>query len=231
MLRAANEKSRKGSTLLLRADLARDLEAWIQDRPSLTGMPKKSLPGKVLPAPADLRLFDVPGGLVRIFNRDLAAAGIAKRDERDRTLDIHSLRHTFATLLARGGVEPRTVQTAMRHSSLQMTGRYTDEKLLEVCKALSALPTIILESAAGHPVTSEPDPKSARVSRKKQDDPGASPASRFAPEFAPTSCFPPHSDALPCTLDEFSSAASPVNATTVTPDEITKKALPAGFAD
>ena len=33
----------------------------------------------------------MPAGLVRILDRDLAAAGIPKRDDRGRTLDVHSV--------------------------------------------------------------------------------------------------------------------------------------------
>ena len=62
--------------------------------------------GEPIPAelPADTPVFDVPAGLVRIFDRDLKHAGIPKRDERGRTLDVHALRTTFGTLLSRGGV-------------------------------------------------------------------------------------------------------------------------------
>ena len=55
-------------------------------------------------------------GLVRIFDRDLKLAGIPKRDDRGRTLDVHALRTTFGTLLSQGGVALRTAQAAMRHS-------------------------------------------------------------------------------------------------------------------
>jgi len=47
--------------------------------------------------PADEPLSDAPRDFVRIFGRDLAAAGIPKRDERGRTADIHALRHSLAT--------------------------------------------------------------------------------------------------------------------------------------
>ena len=60
--------------------------------------------------PADAPIFDDPAGLVRIFDRDLKLAGIPKRDERDRTLDVHAFRTTFGTLLSRGGVPLRTAQ-------------------------------------------------------------------------------------------------------------------------
>ncbi len=36
----------------------------------------------------------VPAPTLRAFDRDIEAAGIAKKDEWDRTVDFHSLRHT-----------------------------------------------------------------------------------------------------------------------------------------
>ncbi len=67
--------------------------------------------------------------------------GIAKRDDRGRTVDLHSLRHTFGTCLSRGGVAPRTAQAAMRHSTIDLTRKaYTDPRLLDVAGALAALP-------------------------------------------------------------------------------------------
>jgi hypothetical protein len=88
-------------------------------------------------------VFDVPTALVNIFNRDLKAAGIAKRDERGRTLDVHALRTTFGTLLGRGGVSLRSTQAAMRHSDPKRTANvYTEPKLLDVQGALDALPSL-----------------------------------------------------------------------------------------
>ena len=73
------------------------------------------------------------------------AAGIAKRDDRGRTIDVHALRTTFATLLSKGGVSPRTAQAAMRHSSIDLTmNTYTDPKLLDVQGAVDSLPTLQL---------------------------------------------------------------------------------------
>jgi len=77
--------------------------------------------------------------------RDLVLAGIPKRDERGRTLDVHALRHTFSTLLSKGGVAPRTAQAAMRHSDISLTmNTYTDPKLLDVHAALNSLPSLSL---------------------------------------------------------------------------------------
>ena len=156
---AADEKNREGSTIPLRADLAADLRRWLADKATAlqeaaraapavrfdskhqkrqkrnqgdsTGPEGQScLPLTTVPTlPTDTPLFTVPAGLVRILDRDLVAAGIArrvevspgkwkidKRDERGRTVDVHALRHTFGTLLSKGGVAPRTAQAAMRHS-------------------------------------------------------------------------------------------------------------------
>jgi hypothetical protein len=85
--------------------------------------------------------------LVRILDRDLKLAGIAKRDERGRTLDVHALRHTFGTLLSKGGVTPRTAQAAMRHSTIDLTMNvYTDPKLLDVHGAMDSLPAMPLDT-------------------------------------------------------------------------------------
>jgi hypothetical protein len=119
-------------------------------------------------------LFTVPKGLVRILDRDLKLAGIAKRDERGRTLDVHALRHTFGTLLSKGGVTPRTAQAAMRHSTIDLTMNvYTDPKLLDVHGAMDSLPAMPLNN--GHRPTREV------VKATGTDD---QPASTLAPVLA-----------------------------------------------
>jgi hypothetical protein len=77
---------------------------------------------------------------------DFRLAGIPKRDERGRTVDVHALRHTFGTLLSKGGVTPRTAQAALRHSDVNLTmNTYTNPKLLDVAGAMEALPALPLE--------------------------------------------------------------------------------------
>jgi integrase len=148
-LAAANEKNREGNAVPIRHDLADDLRRWLADK--LAGLQAEALRiGAPIPArlPADAPIFDVPHKLSKILDRDLKAAGIAKRDERGRTLDVHALRHTFGTLLSKGGVAPRTAQAAMRHSKIELTmGVYTDPKLLDVRGALDTLPALPLHDA------------------------------------------------------------------------------------
>ncbi len=146
ILNAADEKNRQGSNIPLRADLAHELIAWLADRlGELQNQARKS--GKPIPArlPASTPLFHIPSGLARILDRDLAAAGIPKRDERDRVVDVHAFRVTFGTHLCAAGVPLRTVQAAMRHSTPVLTANiYTDPKLLDVAGAIDAMPALAL---------------------------------------------------------------------------------------
>ena len=153
MLDAADEKNGQGSTLPLRADLAADLRAWLDDRdqPTAAETDRQTIPfGRASKRDttkdaAAKPLFTVPDALVKILNRDIEAAGIPKRDERGRTVDVHALRHSFGTLLSKGGVSPRTAQAAMRHSKLDLTmSVYTDPKLLDVAGAMDCLPSLSL---------------------------------------------------------------------------------------
>jgi len=80
---------------------------------------------------------------LKAFDRDLAAAGIAKHDDRGRVLAIHALRGTFITDLAKDGVHPRTAQLLARHSDIKLTmGAYTDPYLLDAAGAVAALPSL-----------------------------------------------------------------------------------------
>ncbi len=145
-LDAADEKSREGNAVPIRADLADDIGAWLAD--SLAARQDEArrrfqpIPTSL---PPDTPLFVVPAGLVRILDRDLHLAGIPKRDDRGRTLDVHALRTTFGTLLSRGGVALRTAQAAMRHSDPKLTANvYTDPRLLDIHGALDSLPSLSL---------------------------------------------------------------------------------------
>jgi integrase len=137
-LKAADEKNARGSQIPLRKDLVDELRDFLAE--------KRRRNGTVLSA--KMKLFPIPRGLVGIFDRDIAAAGIDKYDDRGRSLDVHALRHTFGTHLSKAGVPPRVAQAAMRHSSLHLTMNiYTDPTLLDVAGAINALPTFAPESA------------------------------------------------------------------------------------
>ncbi len=123
-LRHSNEKSRKGSTLALRSDLAAELREWIEEREP------------------DDRVFNVPVGILRIMNRDLELAGIEKESD-GCVVHIHALRHSFGTHLSLAGVTPRVAQAAMRHSDISLTmNTYTDARLLDTAEAVESLPSL-----------------------------------------------------------------------------------------
>jgi integrase len=148
-LDAAAEKNREGNDIPLRDDLAADLRDWLAAKLDRLQAEARQA-GAPIPArlPPDTPLFDVPHKLCKILNRDLRLAGIAKRDDRGRVLDVHALRHTFGTLMSKGGIAPRTAQAAMRHSKLDLTMNvYTDPRLLDVRGALDALPVLPLDGA------------------------------------------------------------------------------------
>ena len=142
-LLAKDEKAGRGAKIPLRADLIDDLRDYLARRLK-SDQENASRAGQAVPMalPASTRLFTVPSDFIKIFDRDLAAAGIAKRDERDRVVDIHALRHTFGTHLSKAGVTPRVAMAAMRHSSLELTMNiYTDPALLDVAGAIAVLPS------------------------------------------------------------------------------------------
>ena len=75
------------------------------------------------------------------FYRDLKKAGISLQDAHGRKAVFHSLRHTFGTNLARGGVASRVAMALMRHSDRRLTDKiYTDENLLGTWAAFDSLP-------------------------------------------------------------------------------------------
>ncbi len=74
---------------------------------------------------------------MRIFNRVLARAGIERVDGDGRKIDIHALRHTFGSRLARHGAGLVQVQRLMGHSDPKLTAQvYTHLDVEDLRKAL-----------------------------------------------------------------------------------------------
>ena len=146
-LKAADEKNREGNSIPLRRDVADELREWVA---SLSGCGDGSAnvlafrrDAVSVELPASTRLLKIPKAFCKILDRDLKAAGIPKRDDRGRTIDVHALRHTFGTMLSMAGVTPRVAQAAMRHSSIDLTMNvYTDPRLLDVQGAVESLPSM-----------------------------------------------------------------------------------------
>ena len=136
-LEPPDEKNREGSEIPLRTDVVEDLRRWLshkldelQRRCEASGGPTVPMTGMPTRLPADMLIFTAPCQLAAVLNQDLKLAGIAKADERGRTLDVHALRRSFGTLPCVGSANPRT---AIKHSSIDLTMNvYTDPKLLDV---------------------------------------------------------------------------------------------------
>lgn len=85
-------------------------------------------------ASAESRVFNLPSNLLRVFKRDLEKAGI------NSGIDLHCLRVTFITSLARVGVGPRTAQELAGHRDLRTTlSIYTKVEDEDRVKAIAKL--------------------------------------------------------------------------------------------
>ncbi|MFN8870316.1 MAG: tyrosine-type recombinase/integrase [Phycisphaerae bacterium] len=74
---------------------------------------------------------------------DFRRAGIPAKDAEDRVVDLHALRTTLGTALARAGVVPQVAQKVMRHSDYRTTLRhYTILGLSDTAGAVAKLPSI-----------------------------------------------------------------------------------------
>ena len=87
----------------------------------------------------DKVLSSVPD--LKTLVKDLDRAKVAFKDAKDRRLDFHGLRHTFATNLSRFGCSRATKKKLMRHASQDITDGYTHSELSEMYAALERIPS------------------------------------------------------------------------------------------
>jgi integrase len=119
------------------------------------------------PGPSNVAVVSISDRMLRCFNDDLVAAGIAKRvqfvapdgplkrriDKQDasgRIVDLHALRHTFGTRLGRmPSIDPKSVQALLRHSDPRLTfGVYVHSDRERLAAAVALLPTIPIAAAS-----------------------------------------------------------------------------------
>ncbi|MDY6914193.1 MAG: site-specific integrase [Planctomycetota bacterium] len=133
-LHAENEKAGREAKLPLKVELVDMVRDYIAKQHQTADCGERSF----LP---DTPLIEPP--TLKTFNLDLAVAGIEKVDSYGRSVDIHSLRHTFGTMLARSGVAPRTAQELMRHSDIRLTTNiYQHLELVDTAGAVEMLPDL-----------------------------------------------------------------------------------------
>ncbi len=78
--------------------------------------------------------------------RDFERAGISPADESGAVADLHALRTTLGTRLARAGVAPQITQRLMRHSDYRLTQKhYTRLTLQDDAGAIAMLPQLPTE--------------------------------------------------------------------------------------
>jgi Phage integrase family len=122
---AAYTKNGRNAVMPLPDDLTNDLRLYVK---SLTiGSP-------VFPLPKDKG--------AELLQADLAVAGIVYQDASGLYFDFHSLRCQTATLADAAGVSLRVVQRLMRHSTLELTGRYTRPRAVDIEAVASMLPSL-----------------------------------------------------------------------------------------
>jgi len=86
--------------------------------------------------------------IARMLREDMADAGLAVEDSAGRPRNFHSLRHTFGTNLARGGVNPRDAMALMRHSDINLTlRRYTHLVVRDAAAGIAKLPDLATKPA------------------------------------------------------------------------------------
>ena len=136
-----------------------------------------TLAGFIAPIPRGVPAFPLPDRGAAMLRRDLDAAGIPYRDEAGQVFDFHSLRCQCATLADQAGVSPRVVQRMMRHSTLELTGRYTRPRVADLERAADALPNLAPRTSTAEPMAAtgtDPVP-SATASATDSDDDGPKP--------------------------------------------------------
>jgi len=147
ILEARHEKARRGATLPVPESLAAALRDYIAERRARVLGHSRGLAGHsgtvvLFQATTDkMPVFEVPEKMAKVFHADCRAAGIERSDSAGRVVDVHALRHTFGTMLAKAGVSLQVAQKAMRHSTPTLTANiYTHLTLIDTADAVGKLP-------------------------------------------------------------------------------------------
>ncbi|MCS7237823.1 MAG: site-specific integrase, partial [Thermoguttaceae bacterium] len=126
-VRAAYAKNRREDVLPLPLQAAEYLRRWLANRPTIPLPSARLWPGSW------------PQKAARMLQIDLNAAGISPVTPAGR-LDFHALRATYATALARAGVNLQTAQALLRHSDPKLTAKtYTRLGITDLGAAVAFL--------------------------------------------------------------------------------------------
>jgi integrase len=120
VLRAASTKSRKQRVIPIGSELVEVLRGLKLEQQRVLGRIPRAT-DNVLLSPDGCTWGRYTTNPMRILDRILKAAGILKHTVDGRKLDIHALRHTFATRLARSGAPLTHAQRLLGHSDPKLT--------------------------------------------------------------------------------------------------------------
>ncbi len=147
-LRGETTKSARPRSIPLHPEFVGDLAALHDTQRRILGR-DITLGEPVFLLPRGKPLSPATNNMNRTLQRILLAAGIARVDENGRKLDIHALRHTFGTRLARNGAPLAQTQMLMGHSDPKLTSRVYVHLQTEDCRAaVEALPRTAAKSVA-----------------------------------------------------------------------------------
>ena len=118
IIRVEQSKGRKDRLVMLSPETLGMLREWWKARPTrwdamMSSQDRLLFPGRKPGEPLTTRQLN------RLFHETADAAGIKK------AVNLHSLRHSFATHLFDRGVDIRTIQALLGHDKLETTARYT----------------------------------------------------------------------------------------------------------
>jgi len=122
VLRAETTKSGRSRVIPLRAELVQELLGLRRVHRRARRRVVQAVDRIFLsPDGADLQVSTTAARI--LFRRVLERAGIDRVDQRGRVIDLHALRHTAASRMARNGVPLVVAQKVLGHASPDMTAR------------------------------------------------------------------------------------------------------------
>ncbi|MFN0007022.1 MAG: tyrosine-type recombinase/integrase [Planctomycetota bacterium] len=135
-LRAETTKAGRTRGIPICGDLARELGGLREVHEGVLGR-EVGQRDRVFRTPDGAAWCGPTNNIMRIFDRMLVAAGIARVDDQGRKLDIHSLRHTAASRYASRGVGLVHLQHLLGHRDPKLTAQvYTHLGVEELRDAL-----------------------------------------------------------------------------------------------
>jgi integrase len=137
VLPVRSDKSKRGKTQPLPADVAEMMKTWLAGKPAA--------------APLWPGTWASERQAAEMIRGDLTAAGIpyvVAGPDGPMYADFHALRHTYLTLGGRAGIDLRTLQELAGHSTPTLTARYTHVRLHDQAGAVEKLPAILPDEAS-----------------------------------------------------------------------------------